>query len=162
MEDLFIKRGKRLREALNYLRGQKLVRTQKDMAQAIGATEANISAALKGNEKAATARLISRINEAYGYVFNEEYLLSGKGTLLAEDNYSMPESNDTLQEPAPVIKPTRNADPYRDEILIEIREKRERIKELEAENKTLRSENATLKQELLEWKLTAEKRAATA
>ena len=52
-------RAERLNEAFNYLRFKGLVKTQKDLAEAIGATAPNVSSALKGDEKFLTDSFIA-------------------------------------------------------------------------------------------------------
>ena len=74
-------RAERLNEAFNYLRFKGLVKTQKDLAEAIGATAPNVSSALKGDEKFLTDSFIARFSEAFGEV-SSHWLLTGEGEML--------------------------------------------------------------------------------
>lgn len=74
--------AERFQELFNYLRSKALVHKQKDLAKLIGATEANVSRLLSGDDRYTTKSMIARINHASGYPFSEDYLLRGEGTLL--------------------------------------------------------------------------------
>lgn len=74
-------RAERLNEAFNYLRFKGLVKTQKDLAEAIGATAPNVSSALKGDEKFLTDSFIARFSEAFEEV-SSHWLLTGEGEML--------------------------------------------------------------------------------
>lgn len=75
-------RAERLNEAFNYLRFKGLVKTQKDLAEALGATAPNVSSALKGDEKFLTDSFISRFSEAFEEV-SSHWLSTGEGDMLA-------------------------------------------------------------------------------
>lgn len=75
-------RAERLNEAFNYLRFKGLVKTQKDLAEAIGATAPNVSSALKGDEKFLTDSFIARFSDAFGEV-SSHWLLTGEGDMLS-------------------------------------------------------------------------------
>lgn len=77
-----MERVKRMNEAFNYLRNKGLIRTQKDLANLMHAAESNISKALKGDEAILTDRFLRRLSAAFGGVFNQEWLLTGKGEML--------------------------------------------------------------------------------
>ena len=77
-----MERVKRVNEAFNYLRNKGLIRTQKDLANLMHAAESNISKALKGDEAILTDRFLRRLSAAFGGVFNQEWLLTGKGEML--------------------------------------------------------------------------------
>ena len=59
--------------------------TQTDFADALKYNRTYISAAMNGNEKNLTDKLFTNICEAYPGVFNLDYLLTGKGSLLSTD-----------------------------------------------------------------------------
>lgn len=84
MEELFILRGKRLGEAVEYLRSTKRIRTQKELADKVGCSANQISRAIAGSRKDMTSKLLGRINRYFDEIFNEEYILEGEGTLLKE------------------------------------------------------------------------------
>ena len=76
--------AERFQELFNYLLSKALVHKQKDLAKLIGATEANVSRLLSGDDRYTTKSMIARINHASGYPFSEDYLLRGEGTLLSD------------------------------------------------------------------------------
>ena len=84
MEKIDLERGKRLGEVFNYLVETKRVKTQKDFAEKIGCTPGQISKAMKGSHKDMTPGLIRKVCSTFGGVFEEKYLLDGKGKLLKE------------------------------------------------------------------------------
>ena len=83
--------AERFQELFNYLRSKALVHKQKDLAKLIGATEANVSRLLSGDDRYTTKSMIARINHASGYPFSEDYLLRGEGTLLSDPESSVSE-----------------------------------------------------------------------
>ena len=77
-----MKRDERLREAFNYLKNKGVVHKQKDVAEKMGSTEPNVSAALKGAEHVLTDNFLMRFNQAFGNIFNDEWLRTGEGEML--------------------------------------------------------------------------------
>ena len=49
-------------------------------------SEGNISKAMKGDERVLTNRFLRRFNEAYGNIFNIEWLIDGVGEMLVVNN----------------------------------------------------------------------------
>ena len=92
--------AERFQELFNYLLSKALVHKQKDLAKLIGATEANVSRLLSGDDRYTTKSMIARINHASGYPFSEDYLLRGEGTLLSdpESRVSERELRETCEE----------------------------------------------------------------
>ena len=80
-----IEKQKRLKEVYDYLRQHNGIHTKTGFAEAVNYGRTSMSAALNGNEKYLTDSLFKNICEAYPGVFNLEYLLTGKGSLLAEE-----------------------------------------------------------------------------
>ena len=78
-------RKSRLKEVYDYVRSHFPVHTQTDFADALKYNRTYISAAMNGNEKNLTDKLFTNICEAYPGVFNLDYLLTGKGSLLSTD-----------------------------------------------------------------------------
>lgn len=70
-------RKERLGMIFDKLKDMGKVHSQVDLAKAVGASEATISKALKGDEKALTDNLFKRINAAFGNIFNLEWMLRG-------------------------------------------------------------------------------------
>lgn len=77
-------RHDRMRTVYEYLRRNGLIRTQKDLAEKVSAAQPTISGAMRGSEMCLTDNLFRRINAAFGYIFNERWLLTGEGEMLAE------------------------------------------------------------------------------
>lgn len=80
MEELTV----RLNQAVRYLvwKGYVSIQsTQKDIAEKMNTTTSNISAALKGNERFLTEGFMSRFNNAFNGIFNEEWILTGRGNI---------------------------------------------------------------------------------
>lgn len=77
-------RKSRLHKAFEYLRRNGLAHTQKDVAERMRASQQSVSSAMKGVEKVLTDNFLRRLNSAYGYMFNEEWLMTGEGEMLRE------------------------------------------------------------------------------
>ncbi len=75
-------RNDRLKEAFEFLRSNGKVHTQKDLAVQMGATRPNVSGAFKGDPKILTDKFIKRFNNAFGDIFNLNWLLEGEGEML--------------------------------------------------------------------------------
>lgn len=80
-----IDKQKRLHEVYEYLRMCCGVHTQIDLAKALHYSRNAITLALNGNEKYLTENLFRSVCAAYPGVFNLDYLLTGNGSLLAEE-----------------------------------------------------------------------------
>lgn len=101
-------RQKRLHEAYEYLRRFFGIHTQTDFAEVLKYSRVYISAALNGNEKNLTDKLFTNICEEFPGVFNLDYLLTGKGDLLAVEEDAKTED---ITEPAGNnSSPTNNSD----------------------------------------------------
>lgn len=79
-----ISKKERMVALFSYLRYKGLVRTQRDLAEKLGASYSNISSAMKGEERSCTENLLKRINRAYEGMFSEDWLLRGEGNMLAD------------------------------------------------------------------------------
>lgn len=73
-----------INEAFKYLTFNGLVKNQSALAKSMGTSAANVSFALKGDEKYLTKGFITRFNNASGNIFNEAWLLTGEGPMLRE------------------------------------------------------------------------------
>ena len=62
-----------------------VVETQTNVADRTGYNKSAVSHALKGTNGYVTENFVSAFNEAFGGIFNEDYLLRGEGTLLKDD-----------------------------------------------------------------------------
>jgi len=76
----------RLRKAYEYLRFKGIIHTQKDVADKMQATAPNVSSALKGDSKFLTDSFLHRFNEAFGELFNYQWLILGEGNMLKDGN----------------------------------------------------------------------------
>lgn len=76
-------KNERLAEAIRYLQANRIVRTQREVAEKMGATPPNVSSALKGIESVLTEKFLRRFNSAFNGIFNDEWLLTGEGEMLA-------------------------------------------------------------------------------
>ena len=79
-------RKNRLKEAYKYLQSIGKIHTQKGFADALGKAEGTISRAFNGDEKALTDNLFVQITLSFPGLFNLDYLLTGEGSLLVEQN----------------------------------------------------------------------------
>lgn len=76
----------RIQSIYDYLRGTGQVHTRKDLAEKVGATPSNVASALRGEPRCLTDNLLRRINQAFGYIFNERWLITGEGEMMAESS----------------------------------------------------------------------------
>lgn len=58
--------------------------TQKDIADKMGANYNSVNYAYNGNERYLTPSFLKRFNKAFENIFDEDWLLSGKGSMLKE------------------------------------------------------------------------------
>ena len=83
MEEL----SERLNQAVRYLvwKGYVSIQaTQKDIAERMGTTTSNVSAALKGSERFLTEGFVNRFSNAFNAIFNEKWIINGDGTMTNE------------------------------------------------------------------------------
>lgn len=83
-EETRIDSGKkeRILLAYNYLRSKGFIHTQSDLAEKMQSNKVNVSRAMAGNERYLTDKFLKRLNNSFGGVFNEEWLLYGDGEML--------------------------------------------------------------------------------
>lgn len=70
----------RLKTAFQYLKSIGAVHTQKDVAEAMGASEPNVSSAFKGVEKVLTDKFLNRFARTYS--ISLDWLLTGQGEMI--------------------------------------------------------------------------------
>ena len=113
-------RKDRLLEVYEHLRKNRGVHTKKDMAETIGVTLPALYSAFGGSDPYLTDNLFKKICYAFPGVFNLDYLLTGKGTLLAEqkDNPAIPSKmQDMIEQYKREIKRlTDSIEPYKQDI----------------------------------------------
>lgn len=137
-------RKKRLNEVYEHLRKYHGIHTKGGFADAIKYARAYISSALNGNEKYLTDKLFENICEIYPGVFNLDYLLTGKGSLLAEETAH----NDAFLRSMEAIDPSSFINAIiaaKDETIATIREQLETKDELIL---SLRQQLESLRQQL--------------
>lgn len=78
-------RQKRLNEVYDYLRRFYGIHTKKDFALALRYGRTSLSAAMNGGDSYLTDNLFKNICSSFPGVFNLDYLLTGEGTLLANE-----------------------------------------------------------------------------
>lgn len=78
-------------KAYSYLRGEGIINTQQDVADAMQASRSNVSMAMRGDEKVLTEKFLIRFAAAYPGAFNINWLLTGEGDMLAN------QKNETVQ-----------------------------------------------------------------
>ena len=81
-----MERKERFKEDFEYLKSRGTAHTQRDIALKMDSSEGNISKAMKGDERVLTNRFLRRFNEAYGNIFNIEWLIDGVGEMLVVNN----------------------------------------------------------------------------
>lgn len=78
-------------KAFNYIRSEGLIKTQTDLADKMGASRANVSTALKGDERVLTNNFLMRFSRTFPDTFHLEWLLTGEGSMLIRDMKDEPE-----------------------------------------------------------------------
>lgn len=84
MSPIKTKKTPPLREAYDYLRSMGIVHTQTNIAEKTKYNKSVVSQALNGIDGYITRNFVSAFNSAFGYIFSEDYLLRGEGTLLKD------------------------------------------------------------------------------
>jgi len=92
----------RLKEVYNHLRSYFGIHTQIDFAESIRITRPALSSAMNGNEAYLTKNLFQKICAAYPGVFNLDYLLTGKGSLLTIGEEVKNEDIEKMANPQPI------------------------------------------------------------
>ena len=95
-------RQKRLIEVYEHLRRYFGIHTKTGFAEAIQYGRTSMSAAMNGDEKYLTDSLFKNICEAYPGVFNLDYLLTGKGSLLTIEEEVKNEDIEKMVNPQPI------------------------------------------------------------
>ncbi len=81
-------RQERLKIAIGHLKKCLIASTQKEIAERMRASSATISKALKGDGKNLTNKFFRRFNRAFDNIFNEDWLIGGRGEMLASDEFA--------------------------------------------------------------------------
>ena len=78
-------RKERINEAYQYLYKKGIIHEQKDLAAIMKASKSNISSALSGKTSVLTDSFIRRFCDAFPGLFTYEWLVNGKGEMLANE-----------------------------------------------------------------------------
>lgn len=86
----------RFKKAFDYLKSRGMIHTQKDLAERVEATTPHVSLAMKGDSRYLTDNFVRRFNDAFGSIFNLQWLLLGEGEMLKEndDDFEQPLTQD--------------------------------------------------------------------
>ena len=95
-------REKRLNEVYEHVHRYFNIHTKGEFADYIKYARAYISSAMNGNEKYLTDKLFDSICKAFPGVFDLEYLLTGKGSLLTIEEEVHNEDLEKLYNPHPI------------------------------------------------------------
>lgn len=142
-----LERQKRLNEVYEHLHDSLGVHTKGNFADAIGYARTYVSSALNGNERFLTDKLFRSICDVYPGVFNLDYLLTGEGKLLAEEEDAPPsatqaQQNDMLEMYARMI---RGVDDLRVQLKEELEQVQKTAQELRLAREEFQSATAMLK-----------------
>lgn len=123
----------RFKAIFSFLKNKGKIHNQADLAKKIGASEATISKALKGDEKSLTDSLFQRINKAFDNIFSLDWMIDGNEPMFCcyKKNADAPFM---LSEPEPSLRTEQ--------------EKDERINFLEQQLKLEQQKNELLQQQL--------------
>lgn len=83
----------RVKKAIAYLKGQLIIKYQKDVAKAMNYNEKNLSSAINGDENYLTENFLIRFCDTFD-VIDEDWLLTGKGEMTNDSQ--MNEVNDPI------------------------------------------------------------------
>ena len=84
----------RMHEVVAYLKGKRIIRFQKDIAETLGMNKVTVSQALKGNESYFTESFVRKFCEAFG--INGKWLLTGDGEMLISKREQIANEKDTI------------------------------------------------------------------
>lgn len=86
--------GKReaINDAIAYLKGKKIAKTQKQIAKLLDVNDANLSKALSGNEKYLTDSFIKKFADVFN--LNANWFLTGEGSMLSIPEVAMTEKSE--------------------------------------------------------------------
>jgi transcriptional regulator with XRE-family HTH domain len=142
----YLEKAQRLNEVYKFVFSNFDIKSQKDFADFLKVQRTGLSAAMNGSKANLTKNLFIKICAAFPGVFNLDYLLTGKGSLLAEET----EHNDAFFRSMEAIDPSSFINAIiaaKDETIAAIRE------QLETKEQTislLRQQIDILRQQLAE------------
>jgi phage repressor protein C with HTH and peptisase S24 domain len=72
----------RLNDAVAYLKGVKIIKNQQDIVDRMNVNKASVSQVFNGKKNYLTDSFLRKFNRAFDDIFNEDWLLTGKGKML--------------------------------------------------------------------------------
>lgn len=139
-----LEKAQRLNEVYKFVFSNFDIKSQKDFADFLKVQRTGLSAAMNGSKANLTKNLFMKICAAFPGVFNLDYLLTGKGSLLAEETAN----NDAFFRSMEAIDPSSFINAIiaaKDETIAAIREQLETKDELIL---SLRQQLESLRQQL--------------
>ena len=97
MSEMLIEKKNRLNDALAFLKGKKVIKTQKDVAGLMFMNVNTVSQALKGNSKYLTDSFLKKFAFTFKSI-NEAWLLNGSGTIDNKGDAALAYNNLALSE----------------------------------------------------------------
>lgn len=85
----------RIKQAYEYLQGVGLARTQIDVADKMNVRKESVNQAFSGSKSYLTKSFILKFNNAFGNIFNSEWLMDGKGEMLNHNYQSVGDINNS-------------------------------------------------------------------
>lgn len=101
-----IDKKNRLDRAVAYLKGEQIIKTQKDISKKMGISEETISRALKGLEKYLTDSFLEKF--AYEFGLNPKWLKNNNGSMLIQQEQEEVPEEDEDDEEEPYLRAERN------------------------------------------------------
>lgn len=75
-------KSERLKTAIKHLKNSGCVKSQAEVATKMGSLPTTLSSAVNGNDKYLTDVFLRRFNDAFGKIFNIDWLIDGMGDML--------------------------------------------------------------------------------
>ena len=128
-------KGKRLAEAIEYLKQNGEVNNLDDVAQKVDRSKNNISSAINGDKRYLSDKFLKHFNACFKNIFSLDWMIDGFGTMLCCYKSTSPEAPFLLGESEPGTSRSEQ-------------EKDDRIRFLEQQLKLEKDKSALLQQQL--------------
>ena len=79
-------KGKRLAEAIEYLKQEGIINSLDDVAQKVDRSKNNISSAINGDKRYLSDKFLKHFNACFKNIFSLTWLLRGEGMMCCEKN----------------------------------------------------------------------------
>ena len=123
-------RKEKLNEVYEYVRKHFPIHTQVDFAEKLKYHRTYISSAMHGNEKNLTDKLFRNVCEVFPGVFNLDYLLTGEGSLLLNEN---PQQTQKMEQTADILELYAQRVRLVDDLRQTLKEELEEVRTIRAE-----------------------------